>query len=427
MNQYDVFISLASEDKDTVKKIIEELRTKYNLSCWVYYEHIKGGQNYQNLIPSAIDNSAVTVLFISEYSVSSTEVPKELAIAEAASKPIIPYWISKTEYKASFRYNLTALDYIDASSDPIGFENIKKLAEAIGSYIDKNVSSKKELDKDFYIDSIPTHPNEIFFKSSKTSQKDLPLQKISESPKGNKKTSAKTSSKFSIIAAVVAILFLISVAITALASIDSTPPKITLSEPLYYNETIEFTVFIEEDSEILSVNIDKDDVITKGFTGNLEVVDNGTTQTLKFTDLDIVNSEECQITLFDGIAIDTANNKSEGCSSVIFLLDLTRPTMAIGPKDTNKVIKEGDTAVYTVVFNDNIGVTAVSLNKENIIMHGFDADISIKKINTTVREITFSNIKFNDSDEKYFEITEGVSADSYGNLNKIRSMPLKTK
>ncbi len=423
MNKYDVFISLASEDKDTVKKIVEELRTKYNLSCWVYYEHIKGGQNYQNLIPSAIDDSAVTVLFISDNSISSTEVPKELAIAEAAGKPIIPYWISKTQYKESFRYNLTALDYIDASSDPIGFENIKKLAEAVILYTDKKTNNEK----DIYVDSVPTISDELLFKSSKTTTEDLPLQKFPEPKKVTVKSSAKTKSKFSIIAAVVAILFLVSVAITAFVSADSTPPKITLSEPLYYNGTIEFTAFIEEDSEILSVNIDKDDIITKGFTGNLEVIDNGTTQTLKFTDLDIVNSDECQITLLDGIAIDTANNKSEGCSSVIFLLDLTRPTMAIGPKDTNKIIKEGDTAVYTVVFNDNIGIAAVSLNKENIIMHGFDADISIKKINETVREITFSNIKFNDSDEKYFEITEGVAADSYGNLNKIRSMSLKTK
>lgn len=208
--------------------------------------------------------------------------------------------------------------------------------------------------------------------------------------------------------------------------IDTTAPKITISEPSFNTGTVEFTVFVEEDSEFLSINVDKDDIITKGFTGDLEIVDKGTTQILKFSNLD-VNSDECQITLLNGVATDTANNKSEGCSSAIFFLDTTPPAMSIGPKDKNKIVKEGDTAVYMVAVSDNDAIVAMSITEDNINLHGFVADISIKKINATVREITFSNIKFNESNEKYFEISEGIAADTCGNLNTPLSMPLKTK
>lgn len=200
---------------------------------------------------------------------------------------------------------------------------------------------------------------------------------------------------------------------------DSSAPVVTISEPTFNIGTVEFTVYVEEDSEFLSININDDTVETIGFTADMDVVDQGRKQILKFSDLQ-VDSDNCQIILLDGAAKDAENNTSAECSSEMFSLD-TQPPRIASIRSTNKdsIIKEGDTAIYNVVFYDNIGIAALYINPdENIVTHGFVADISIKKTNSAVREITFSNIKFNDSDEKYFMITEGVVADVYGNMNE---------
>lgn len=129
MNQYDAFISFSFKDQEIVENVISELETKYGILCWTCLESVKSGQSYKELIPAAIKNSGVSVVFISKNSVTSTEVPKEVGIALKYKKAVIPFRLDDAEYQGRLEYDLEGVNYID-SSIPLK-ERTKDLAKAI--------------------------------------------------------------------------------------------------------------------------------------------------------------------------------------------------------------------------------------------------------------------------------------------------------
>lgn len=130
MDKYDAFISFSFKDQDIVENVVNELENKYGISCWTCLEYVKSGQSYKELIPNAIKNSCVTVVFISKDSVVSTEVPKEVGIALKREKTVIPFLLDNSEYQGKLEYDLEGVNYIDATKDPFE-ERIKDLAKAI--------------------------------------------------------------------------------------------------------------------------------------------------------------------------------------------------------------------------------------------------------------------------------------------------------
>lgn len=130
MDKYDAFISFSFKDQDIVENVVNELENKYGISCWTCLEYVKSGQSYKELIPNAIKNSCVTVVFISKDSVVSTEVPKEVGIALKREKTVIPFLLDNSEYQGKLEYDLEGVNYIDATKEPFE-ERIKDLAKAI--------------------------------------------------------------------------------------------------------------------------------------------------------------------------------------------------------------------------------------------------------------------------------------------------------
>lgn len=130
MNQYDAFISFSFKDQEIIENVVNELVNKYGISCWTCLEYVKSGQSYKELIPNAIKNSCVTVVFISKDSVTSTEVPKEVGIALKREKTVVPFLLDNSEYQGSLEYDLQNVNYIDATINPFE-ERVKDLAKAI--------------------------------------------------------------------------------------------------------------------------------------------------------------------------------------------------------------------------------------------------------------------------------------------------------
>lgn len=146
MNKYDAFISFSFKDQNVVENVVNELENKYGISCWTCLEYVKSGQSYKELIPSAIKNSCVTVVFISKDSVTSTEVPKEVGIALKREKTVVPFLLDNSEYQGSLEYDLQNVNYIDATV-PSFEERIKDLAKAICFASNKPFSTDNMLDK----------------------------------------------------------------------------------------------------------------------------------------------------------------------------------------------------------------------------------------------------------------------------------------
>lgn len=130
MNQYDAFLSFSFKDQDIVENVVNELTNKYGISCWTCLEYVESGQSYKELIPDAIKNSCVTVVFISKDSLDSTEVPKEVGIALKHEKTVIPFRLDNSEYRGRLEYDLEGVNFIDATV-PTFDERVKELAKAI--------------------------------------------------------------------------------------------------------------------------------------------------------------------------------------------------------------------------------------------------------------------------------------------------------
>lgn len=334
------------------------------------------------------------------------------------------------------------INYIDATV-PSFEERIKELAKAIRFACGKSFEFPKELPDD--IDDTRNY-NDLNANMEFDVSFDKPLSLIKAQPE--KKVNSKLLLSLAVIVLSLCVALGIGFAVyknnndisnsdvqdSVIHQTDTVDPKIVLSAPSFNTDSIvsgsiEFTVSVEENTEFYSININDTTVETVGFTADMDVVDQGKTQILRFTNVE-KTADELYITLLEGVAKDAANNKSEICNSEKFSYNTVWPTMTLAPKDKDKIVKEGDTAVYLVAVADDEFLIGGSVRKSDIRMHGFVADITINKKADAdyVWEITFSDIKFsNGSDTKYFEIGEGIAVDWYGNISRPHKLPLKTK
>lgn len=107
------FISYSSKNYTAASEIRDAL-TGSGISCWMAPQSISAGGDYATEIPKAIDRCSVFVLALSEDAQNSQWVPKELDMAIAYGKPIIPFHIDDHDLTPSFHFRLTNVQRIDA-------------------------------------------------------------------------------------------------------------------------------------------------------------------------------------------------------------------------------------------------------------------------------------------------------------------------
>ena len=110
----DIFLSHSSQDKAVADKLCEELEAK-GLKCWIAPRDIIPGSEWAAAISNAISETRVMIVIYSKNSAASTQVPKELNIAEKKGKFIIPYKIDDTELTGAFDYFFTGAHWIIAN------------------------------------------------------------------------------------------------------------------------------------------------------------------------------------------------------------------------------------------------------------------------------------------------------------------------
>jgi hypothetical protein len=85
----DVFISHAAEDGPTALDIADRLE-QLGYSTWVYEADSAGGVSYLSEIDEELEQSQAVVLLISDASLRSLQVTKEIVRAHESGKPFIP-------------------------------------------------------------------------------------------------------------------------------------------------------------------------------------------------------------------------------------------------------------------------------------------------------------------------------------------------
>ena len=136
----DVFISHSSKDKEIAELICNTLEAN-GIKCWIAPRDIRGGDDWSAAITDAISESKVFIIVYSKNSAQSTQVPREIALADSAHSHIIPYKIDDTELSSSFKYYLTSNHWVNAQSSA-GSYNIDELVSAVSGALSMDNSPK---------------------------------------------------------------------------------------------------------------------------------------------------------------------------------------------------------------------------------------------------------------------------------------------
>lgn len=115
--QYDIFISYSRRDVKLVDRFVERLEQE-GFRVWIDRKGIESGDSFKTVIVTAIEESAVFVYFNSAAASASTWTKKELGVATACGKPIIPVKLDHAQYSKEAMLDLINLDFIDYS-DPV--------------------------------------------------------------------------------------------------------------------------------------------------------------------------------------------------------------------------------------------------------------------------------------------------------------------
>jgi len=108
----DVFVSYASVDRDRVLQLVERMRSA-GVGVWIDEGGIHGASLWGQEIVDAIESARVMVLMLSDASITSDNVVKELSIASEDKKPILPVYLHQAEIPKSMRYQLAGIQHIE--------------------------------------------------------------------------------------------------------------------------------------------------------------------------------------------------------------------------------------------------------------------------------------------------------------------------
>ena len=124
-----IFISYKRVDKEIVYPIVEEIKHKTGVDCWIDLEGIESGDQFQNVIIDAIDNSDIVIFMLSKNFIApyrdeitgkidlkkQTFPEKEVMYALRHNKRLIPISIDGTTvYDCKWlEFNCSGLDCIN--------------------------------------------------------------------------------------------------------------------------------------------------------------------------------------------------------------------------------------------------------------------------------------------------------------------------
>lgn len=133
---HKIFISHSSKDASIANLICHRLE-EISFPCWIAPRDIRHG-DWATAIMDGLQQCDVCVVIISENSVASGEVIKELTEATHTCSYIIPFKIDFAELNPRMRYHLGPCHWLDASTPPIE-KRINELKERISILNEEDV------------------------------------------------------------------------------------------------------------------------------------------------------------------------------------------------------------------------------------------------------------------------------------------------
>jgi TolB-like protein len=125
----DVFISFASPDSAVATAVCAALEHE-GVTCWLAPRDVMPGEFYGDAIVHAIDAAKALVVVLSENSIGSPHVLREVERASSKRHPVISLRIDRAPLPSGLEYFLNTSQWLDASGEEFGGA-LPKLATAV--------------------------------------------------------------------------------------------------------------------------------------------------------------------------------------------------------------------------------------------------------------------------------------------------------
>jgi hypothetical protein len=132
----NIFVSFSKQDQATALEMLGRLEAA-GLKCWISCRDVPRGDDYQDAIVDALDQSGAMVLVFSRNANNSEEIKRELALASAKRLFVLPVRIEAAEPTKGFKYQLANRQYIDL------FEDREKNMTLIANTLQKHLQSTR--------------------------------------------------------------------------------------------------------------------------------------------------------------------------------------------------------------------------------------------------------------------------------------------
>ncbi len=117
MAKYDVFISYSRKDFEEVKSFKEMLESRIpGINIWFDVNGVESGDEFEEKIITAIDNSAQVLFFLSKNSNASKWAKDELMYAKNTGKKVVPILLKGVTLKGWFLFKFGRIDCIDSNN-----------------------------------------------------------------------------------------------------------------------------------------------------------------------------------------------------------------------------------------------------------------------------------------------------------------------
>ena len=121
--KYDIFVSYSRADLDIVSRLVGDIHDKTSARCWVDWDGIESGDQFVDVIINAIDKVETVLFILSDNSMSSVYVKKEIAYARNTGKKVVPVVVDGGKLRGWFLFEFGQTDYIDVNS-PMQYDKL---------------------------------------------------------------------------------------------------------------------------------------------------------------------------------------------------------------------------------------------------------------------------------------------------------------
>ncbi len=151
MNE-DIFISYSRKDNDRVIPIVRQLREE-GYSVWLDEGQIEAAALWAEQIVEGIKSCRVLLFIISENSINSHNVLKEVMLASELEKAILPVYLQECRLPDRYLYQLTGIQHIELFKEDAR-SHVERISEALNKAGAPKADEEQEL-----IESAPTPPS----------------------------------------------------------------------------------------------------------------------------------------------------------------------------------------------------------------------------------------------------------------------------